>query len=50
LVFTPGTVVVAIRISLALKCLNYSRGAELVTERIEYLAAKPLPIRCPPGG
>jgi hypothetical protein len=39
-VFTPGTVVVAIRISLALKYLNYNRRGKLVAGVIGVQAPK----------
>src|SRR5580658_7317013 len=53
LVFTSGTVVVAIRISLRRKCLNYSRGRKLGARIIGVQALKlykPCNISMPPAG
>src|SRR5580700_3204567 len=40
LVFTSGTVVVAIRISLTLKSINYNRAGKPVTGRLSHPTAK----------
>src|SRR6266851_9746895 len=48
-VFTSGTVVVAIRISLALKSLNYNRGGEPAAGRILRRTTRSLIIWMPGG-